>query len=123
MAGAKGTRGPFAMHPDFAVDALDLMGLGLGDVVTHIIDEPHTQVTRRDLECGEKRVLGQTHHHLAIDPGVVGRTGHGREILLPFRRRDGRAGELPVRYGDVILLHRLAHHLERVLAGLVSQPA
>ena len=123
MSGAEGARGALAMDPDLALGAVDLMRLGLGDVVADVVDQPHAELTRGNLQGGQERVLGQTHHHLTVDPRVVGGTRHARTVSLALGRREGRAGELAVGDGDVVLLHRLAHDFERVLAGLVTEPA
>jgi len=63
------------------------------------------------------------HEHLPVGPGVVGRTGHGRKVLPPFRGLDVGAGQLPVGQADADLVDMLHQPRQVVVAHLVPEAA
>ncbi len=84
-AGSEGPGGPLAVHAGLHLGAANGVGLQLGDVVGHVVDEPQVQLLRGEVQRVKEGLLGEVHDHLPVGPGVVGRARHGRQVLPPLR--------------------------------------
>ena len=123
VARRKGPRRALAMYAERLGHAVHLIGLDLGDVVGHVVDQVHAQSLGRQLKDLGESLAGQVRHDLTIAPGVVGGRPHGPQILLALRRFDRGAGELLVGQVDAVFSRHVAKILEGVVADLIAQPA
>src|SRR3989338_996634 len=123
VAGRKGARGALAVDAQPPLLAVHDVLFYLGDVVADIVDEREAQLRRTDIQGPQKALFSQAHDHLPVGPGIVRGRSHGGEVILSFGRIDRRAGQLAVRELNPVLGHRLAHDLEKILAGLIAQAA
>lgn len=64
--------------------AVHRMLLYFGDVVGNVVDEVHVQVVRRGVELLGKSLATEECHGGPVDPGKVGRGGHGFQVVLSF---------------------------------------
>ena len=123
MAGGKRARGALAMHAQLLLLTVDVVGLHLGDVVRHVVDQVHAELFSRRLEHLGEGLAGQVRHDLPVRPGVVRRRPHRTEIVLTLRRTNRRTCELAIGQFDAVLLRHAAQRLEAVLAHLIAQAA
>mmetsp|Transcript_2542 Transcript_2542/g.5233 ORF Transcript_2542/g.5233 Transcript_2542/m.5233 type:complete len:265 (-) Transcript_2542:336-1130(-) len=112
-----------AVHEQRARRAVHHVLLHLGDIVGYVVHDAHLQLVRRAVELSRKRLPAQEGHRRAIDPRVVGRRRHRRQVVLPLVGMDARARELPVVGGDAVTRHRLLHRHQRVRRHLVAEAA
>ena len=56
----------------------------LGNVVRHIVDHVHVQLVRCLAELLRERLPGQEGHAAPVHPGVVSRSCHRRQVVLPL---------------------------------------
>mmetsp|Transcript_3351 Transcript_3351/g.8680 ORF Transcript_3351/g.8680 Transcript_3351/m.8680 type:complete len:240 (+) Transcript_3351:458-1177(+) len=123
MVRGEGSRRPLPMDQEGLDDAVHLVPLHLGDVVTHVVHEVHVHVLRRTVEHPGEGPSGEVRHARPVRPGVVGRARHGREIILPLPRVDARARQLPVVQRYAVPRHGPLHDHEGVRRDLMSESA
>jgi hypothetical protein len=95
----------------------------LRDVVAHVVDHADAGAIRSDAERDRQALADPVRHDLAVGEREIGGGHHRREVVAPFRRRDRRARELPVRQRDAVLAAGIAHHAQVIGADLVAEPA
>ncbi len=90
----------------------------MGHVVHHLHAEIAPGVAAQHPLERPPRPVGD---ELAVAEGVVRRRRHRAQVVLPLPGADGGASELLVRQVDAVLLGRLLHHVQVVLARLMAQ--
>ena len=120
-ARTEGARGALAVHAHAPLFAVYFVCLELGDVVADIIDRANARLTGGNVERLHHGLLGEVHDDLPVREGVIRRAAHGAEIRLSLSAGDRRAGELPVRDGDVVFFRRLLGDLQIIVADLVPE--
>ena len=109
------------MHTHPHLLAVDVVRFQLGHVVGNVVD--HTQIEPFDPAHQHlfKRFSGLMRQRLAIGPGEIGRSSHGRNVVLAFRRIDGRADKLAVGQDDAIAVDDALELLHVIGADLVAK--
>src|SRR5664280_814251 len=97
------------------------MLLYFGDIVCHIVNEPHAEQARRDLEERDECLASPMHEALPVSPRVVGRSPHGRKIILGLLAPERCACELPVGQFYFVFPYGAGHHFEKVGAYLMAE--
>src|SRR5207244_375336 len=72
MPRAERTRRALAVHQQLPPPSIHLVLLELHDVVADVVDEPEAEPGRPTAERALEGALGEAHHDLPVDPGVIG---------------------------------------------------
>ena len=99
------------------------IAFNFGDIVSHVINQLHAQFLSGRGEDVGKRLANGMRNDLPVGKGHVGRTIHGREVILPFRRTEGGTGQLLIVDGNIVPSHRLFKYFEIVAGDLMTKAA
>ncbi len=83
------------MDADLRRCPIDVVVLELGDVVGHVVDEPHIIVV--DTKDPREYFPRLVHDDLPVCPGIICSTGHTAVVSAALWRVDRSTGKLPVR--------------------------
>ena len=86
VARGKGPGRTLAVDAEFFLPAVYLVLFDLGDVMGHVINQLQTQIPGAHLQDLLKALPDPVGDQLPVGKGKIGRGGHGRQILLAFRR-------------------------------------
>jgi hypothetical protein len=114
----EGARRPLAVHEEVAAP----VALDLRNVVGNVVDLSGRLSHLRAEHAGD-RLADAMGHRVPVGEGEVGGRRHGCEIRAAFRGGGGRAGELTVRYHDLVAGVDGIHRAHVVGADLMAEPA
>ena len=124
MPGRKARVAPLRCTSSRRAPPVDLVLLELGRVVGDVVDAAHAQLLRAPAEDLGEDLADAVEDHLAVGEGHVRGTIHGCEVVLPFGRGEGRAGQLAVDDLDAELRgHDVQEALQVVGGHLVAEAA
>ena len=115
---AEGTRGAFPVHEEPHLLSTHLVGLDLRHVVRDVVNEGEVPVAYPSTQHVLKCFADAVGKHLAVGPGIVGRSVHGSQVVFALARIQGCADQLAVRQliaeapaGGLELLDVIRRHL------------
>ena len=123
MPGGEGACGTLPMNTEHNLIPLYRVLFFLGNVMTDIIEELHTQFIRADWKGAHKSLMRQVHDDLSVGPCVIGRACHGRKVSTALVRFEGGTGQLSVRQNKGIFarLCKPVHLFQKVIAYLMAK--